>query len=134
MSSSTCKKQLAICIEYRYISKFILWVHRCMFVNAKWVKILSLAALQVPKYYRVPNKRFPAYFSPKKYPIHSLLLVPLANYVFYFLRLTREPFAWKKTCQVKKSHFRRKPKDFWNKYPRIVICIASFNINVNAHF
>ena len=50
--SSTHKKQLGICIEYTYISELMLWLHQGKFVNIKWVKIPSLAALQVAKYMR----------------------------------------------------------------------------------
>ena len=42
--------QLRICIEYTYISEFILWLHQGKFVKVKWVKIPSLAPLQVSKY------------------------------------------------------------------------------------
>ena len=42
--------QLGICIEYTYISEFILWLHQGKFVKVKWVKIPSLAPLQVSKY------------------------------------------------------------------------------------
>ena len=42
--------QLGICIEYTYISEFILWLHQGKFVKVKWVKIPLLAPLQVFKY------------------------------------------------------------------------------------
>ena len=42
--SGTHKKQLGICIEYTYISEFMLWLHWGKFVNIKWIKIPSLAA------------------------------------------------------------------------------------------
>ena len=42
--------QLEICIGYTYISEFILWLHQGKFVKVKWVKIPSLAPLQVSKY------------------------------------------------------------------------------------
>ena len=42
--------QLRICIEYTYISEFILWLHQGKFVKVKWVKIPSLAPLQVSNY------------------------------------------------------------------------------------
>ena len=48
--SSTHKKQLRIFIEYAYI--LMLRLHQGNFVNVKWVKIPSLAALQVAKYLR----------------------------------------------------------------------------------
>ena len=48
---STHKKQLRICIEYRYICEFMVWLYRGNFVKIKWVKIPSLAALQVAKLY-----------------------------------------------------------------------------------
>ena len=48
--SNTHKKQLRICIEYTYISEFMLWLHRGKFVNVKQVKIPSLGALQVATY------------------------------------------------------------------------------------
>ena len=50
--SSTHKKQLGICIVYTYISELMLLLHQGKFVNIKWVKILSLAALEVDKYVR----------------------------------------------------------------------------------
>ena len=40
--------QLGICIEYTYISEFIL--HQGKFVKVKWVKIPSLGPLEVSKY------------------------------------------------------------------------------------
>ena len=42
--------QLGICIEYTYISEFILWLHQGKFVKVKWVKIPILAPLQVSKF------------------------------------------------------------------------------------
>ena len=48
--SSTHKKQLGICIEYKYISEFMLWLPQGKFVKKKKKKIPSLAALQVAKY------------------------------------------------------------------------------------
>ena len=42
--------QLGICIEYTYISEFILWLHQGKFVKVKWVKIPSLATPQDSKY------------------------------------------------------------------------------------
>ena len=48
--SSTHKKQLGICIKYTYITELMIWLHQSKFVNIKWVKIPSLAALQVAKY------------------------------------------------------------------------------------
>ena len=53
-SGSTHKKQVKICIEYTFISEFRL--HRGNFVNVKWVKIPSLAALQVAKYIKTIKK------------------------------------------------------------------------------
>ena len=47
---TTYKKQLGICIEYSYISEFMLWLHQGKFVKVKWVKIPRLATLQVAKY------------------------------------------------------------------------------------
>ena len=35
-----------------YISELMLWLHQGKFVNIKWVKTTSLAALQVAKYMR----------------------------------------------------------------------------------
>ena len=40
--SSTHKKQLEICIEYTYISEFMLKLHWGKFMNVKWVKVWSL--------------------------------------------------------------------------------------------
>ena len=57
--SSTHKKQLGVCTEYIYISEFMLWLHRGEFVNIKWVKISSLAVLQVAKYKNWSNVHEP---------------------------------------------------------------------------
>ena len=53
--------QLGICIEYTYISEFILWLHQGKFVKVKWVKIPSLAPLksQVSKYIMWSNVHEP---------------------------------------------------------------------------
>ena len=48
--SSNYKKQLGICLEYTYISEFMLWLLLGKFVNIKWVKAPSLAALYIAKY------------------------------------------------------------------------------------
>ena len=47
------KKQLGICIEYKYISELMLWLHQGKFVNETWVKIPSLAAPEVAKYTKI---------------------------------------------------------------------------------
>ena len=54
--SSTHKKQLGICIEYTCISDLRLWLHRGKFGNVKWVRIPSLAAVQVAKYMKTVNQ------------------------------------------------------------------------------
>ena len=42
--------QLGLCIEYTYISEFILWLHRGKILKVEWVQIPNLALLQVSKY------------------------------------------------------------------------------------
>ena len=53
---STHKKQQKICIEYAFISEFMLRIYRGNFVNVKEVKIPSLAVLQVAKYIKTAKQ------------------------------------------------------------------------------
>ena len=44
------KRQLGICIDYKDIREFMLWLHWGKFVNVKCVKISCSAALPAVKY------------------------------------------------------------------------------------